>query len=388
MPYERPTLSDLKTLAAQDIASSLPGTDPLLRFSNLQILGTLLAMFTHLQYGYLDYIAQQMTPFTATGEFLEAWGALVDVFRNPAQQATGIWSFHGGPGVLVPAGTRIVRGDSIQYTTTADAYTSTGIGPYSGGALAIADADPGGLLGANGNCIQATVLTLTAPIAGIDSNGAAGPGGFTGGLDLEADDAFRDRVLFAFQNPPQGGDQDDYIIWAKQGTGVTRAWCCPNLAGPGTVTVYVMLDVAEAIHDGFPQGTNGISQNDKGPGGLPRDVVATGDQLVVADVICAPAPVTALVYVMAPTAQAVPFTIAHSSAWTTATKTAAAQAIADAFFQHAVITGGATVVDLEYVSSAIAAVPGTDGFVITTPSDNIAVSAGALPTVGAITWAA
>ena len=39
MPFSRPTLATLRAQAAADIASALPGADPLLRFSNLGILG-------------------------------------------------------------------------------------------------------------------------------------------------------------------------------------------------------------------------------------------------------------------------------------------------------------------------------------------------------------
>jgi uncharacterized phage protein gp47/JayE len=45
--------------------------------------------------------------------------------------------------------------------------------------------------------------------------------------------------------------------------GVTRAWCAPNGFGSGTVVVYTMWDSAEAAHNGFPQGTDGVSQNER-----------------------------------------------------------------------------------------------------------------------------
>src|SRR5579864_8376487 len=87
MPYLRPTLSELKAQVAADIQSGLPGTDPLLRFSSLGVIGRALAGLAQLQYGYTDYIAKQSNPFTATDEFLEAWAALKGIYREPATQA-------------------------------------------------------------------------------------------------------------------------------------------------------------------------------------------------------------------------------------------------------------------------------------------------------------
>ena len=60
-----------------------------------------------------------------------------------------------------------------------------------------------------------------------------------------------------------------------------------------------MMDVSEAAHGGFPQGTNGVA------GAETRDTAATGDQLAVANYIYPLRPATALVYACAPASQAV-----------------------------------------------------------------------------------
>lgn len=381
MPFARPTLSQLRQQVLQDIAANLPGSDPLLRFSNLNTLGQAMAGLAFLHYGYLDWIASQAVPFTASGEYLEAWAALKNVYRVPAARATGTVTFTGTNGTTLPLGTPLQRGDGVTYTTTA-------AGTVAGGVVTVAakaDADPDGLVGARGNCAAGTVLTIATAIAGVNSAGTAATA-FAGGADLESDDSLRARALFAFQNPPHGGDQADYVEWATAVPGVTRAWCVPNIAGPGTVTVYFMMDQAEAAFGGFPQGTNGVSQFDKGPGGFPRDTVATGDQLIVADAVQAVAPVTALVYAKAPTSTTVNFTIANAAAWSSALKTSVEAAIASVFQQHAELSAAATVVDLSYIEAAIAAVSGTAGFIITIPTTNITVPAGSLPILGTVTY--
>jgi uncharacterized phage protein gp47/JayE len=48
-----------------------------------------------------------------------------------------------------------------------------------------------------------------------------------------------------------GGAQYDYVAWAKQVPGVTRAWAAPE-QGPGTMTVRFLMDDLRAADDGWP----------------------------------------------------------------------------------------------------------------------------------------
>lgn len=213
MPYARPTLSGLRAQVAADIAASLPGADALLRYSNLGILGDVEAALANGLYGFVDWLAGQAVPFTASGEYLEGWAALKGVTRAPATAAGGAATFTGASG-LIPAGTGVVRGDGVGYVTTADASVVAGTVTVA----LIAQAP-----GAAGNAAAATVMTLGSAIAGIGSTGAAS-GPITGGADLEADASLRSRMLQAYAAPPQGGDAGDYVGWALQVPGVTRAW--------------------------------------------------------------------------------------------------------------------------------------------------------------------
>ena len=365
MPYARPTLSDLRKQVAADIASALPNTDPLLRFSNLQIMGVIEAGLAHLHYGYLDWISKQSIPATATDEFLEAWAALKGVTRKAAAQASGQITFTGKPGTDIPSGTPISRGDGVLYISTADAVVA-------GGGTAVVSAQAV-VAAAGGNCQTATVMTLGMAIAGMQSNGTV-TSAFTGGADVETPDEFRTRMLVVYANPPQGGAVADYIEWATDVPGVTRAWC--SLAG-GLVYVFIMLDDAESAFGGFPQGTNGVAAAE------PRGVAATGDQLTVANAILPLQPVTALVYVLAPVQNSVNFTIANISGVSVAVQTQISAAIADVFFRKGSPAG---TIDLSDIESAIAAIAGTEGFVITVPNNNIVNPTSSLPVVGTITY--
>ncbi len=377
MPFARPTLTDLRAQVAADISSGLPGSDPLLRFSALKILGDAEAGLAYLHYGYTDWVSKQANPFTATDEFLEAWAALKDVFRLAATRATGQITFSGTNGTTISSGTPIVRGDGVGYTTTASATVSGGVAVVS----AIANADATGLTGAFGNCQTGTAMTITSAIAGITSTGSVTTA-FTGGADVETDDSLRSRMLQAYQSIPQGGAQNDYVSWALQVAGVTRAWCNPNGFGPGTVVVYPMLDVTEAAHAGFPQGTGGVATLE------PRlSTKATLDLLAVANHLYPLRPATALVLLEAPVASPISFSI---SGVPTALRTAVTAAIAGVFTLYGSpisnTPGQNGTIDLSYIESAIAAVTGSTGFVITSPAANITGTTGQIPTVGTITW--
>ncbi|WP_240327239.1 baseplate J/gp47 family protein [Burkholderia sp. IDO3] len=338
---------------AADISSSLQGADALLRFAVLRVIGKIQAGMSNLQFGYLDWISKMSVPFTAEDEYLEGWAALKKVYRKAASKAQLTASFTGTPGKVLSAGTAVVRGDGVSYTTS----TTGTVGPGGDVTVTIV-AD---IAGASGNADPGTAVSLGAAVDGILTSGAIASN-VSSGADIEENDSLRERMLEAYQNSPQGGDVDDYVGWAKDVAGVTRAWCSPNGFGAGTVVVYTMWDEAEAVHGGFPQGADGISQFDQGPGGIPRGTVATGDQLVVADSIVKVQPVTALVYSCSPIANNLTITLSGLMGATTATRQAIAAAISDVLFRNGDPRSGT--VNRDDISAAIRSVSGTSGFLV------------------------
>ncbi|MFP3428730.1 baseplate J/gp47 family protein [Paraburkholderia sp. SIMBA_061] len=354
MPFQRKTLSTLISEVAADISSALEGADALLRFAVLKIVGKVQAAMCNLQFGYLDWIARMAVPFTAEDEYLEGWAALKDVYRKAATPAQLTAQFPGTTGKVLSAGTAIARGDGVTYTTST---TGTVDGTGNVSVTIVAD-----VAGSAGNADAGTAVSLGVAVDGIQQGGTI-TATVQSGADIEIDDDLRSRMLDAYQGTPQGGDSDDYVEWALQVAGVTRAWCAPNGFGAGTVVVYTMWDIAEAAHNGFPQGTDGVSQNDKGPGGTPRGTVAAGDQLVVANSIVTKQPVTALVYSCAPIANNLTITLSGLTSATTATRAAIASSIADVLFRNGDPRAGT--INRDDISAAIRSVSGTSGFLIT-----------------------
>jgi uncharacterized phage protein gp47/JayE len=357
----------------QDItASDLPNADGFLRRAVLRVLAWVQAGLAYLHYGYLDWISSQSTPFTATAEYLDSWAAMAPtpVLREAPQFASGPASWSGIATTDLPAGTLCSRSDGTQYVTAADA---TVVG------TAVAVTVVAVVAGSAGNTDSGSPLTLSTTIAGITSLGAA-TGPITGGTDLELDAALRGRMLESYAAPPHGGNAADYITWALEVPGVTRAWAAPSGMGAGSVIVYFMMDQADAAFGGFPQGSNGGAALEA------RTLPATGDQLAVANFIYPLRPVTSIVYAVAPIAQTQAFTLAGLTGTTTAQRAQIATAITGLFLQ--VDSPLATTsIEQSQVDAAITAIGGLSSFAVTVPSSwPITSTAGYLFTLGTVSY--
>lgn len=378
MPWSRPPLAQLQTQAIQDITSGLTGGVALLRRSILRVLAYAQAGLAALHYGFLDWISRQAIPVTATDEFLYSWGALKNVFPKPATPATGTATFTGSGGSIV-AGTQMTRADGVAYLALA-----TGVIAFGTTSFPVRAVDPG----AAGNSDSGTALTLATAIPGINSTGTTTA--LTGGTDPETADAFRARMLLAYQAPPQGGALADYLEWALAVPGVTRAWIKPDGAGPGSVVIYPMLDVANVGDDGFPQGTDGGATLET------RVPAATGDQLTVADALYTERPVTALVYVAAPVAYPVDVEIDGLGAISSETQDAIAAALQGMFSLSAAVGGTAFPAPVSglangkvapsQIDAAIQSVPGLKPYTLVAPAAVVTAPTGQLPTLGNIVY--
>ncbi|GBR03111.1 baseplate J/gp47 family protein [Gluconobacter cerinus] len=369
MPYARPTLTELKQQALQDVQNGgIPGVTRLLRFSVLYVLAMVLAGLSHLHYGFLDWISKQAVPWTATGEYLEAWGALKGVVRKAATSGSGALSFSVSSDGIIPSGTEFQASGNIALIATADSVTSGGTTTIQCAAVAT---------GAATNLAAGTSVVLSSPVAGVQTSGIVTTA-FSGGSDQETDSELRTRVLTAFEEGGENGSSADYIRWATAVSGVTRAWVNPLGAGAGSVVVYIMLDSVRASQGGFPQGADGGATQEK------RYLPATGDQLVVANAIYGQRPVTALVVVVSPVAQPIDFDVGDlGDNNTTANQSAIKAALADMFVRLS--EPGGTIYPNAW-SEALGAL-GLSQFGVVSPSSAIvATGVGYMPTLGNVTF--
>ncbi|HAX5205300.1 TPA: baseplate J/gp47 family protein [Escherichia coli] len=377
MPFERPGLSELREKSRSDVKDSLEEKGALLRFASLRILADVTAGMTHLHYGYLDWIALQCTPATATDEYLDAWGTLKGVTRRTAVAATcRCVRFSGTPGSTVSAGAVLNRADSYQYTLDADVtLDSTGVG--TGSVTAVlpdpVDDDTGG--GENGNADAGTTLTPDTGQAGVSSTVTMTEAA-TGGTNAEDEDDYRQRVLYAYRNLPQGGSAADYVQWALEVPGVKMAWCVNRVLGPGTVGVFILADEGDAD----VVGDDGVASDEDW-----TYRKATGLKLTVADYIRERQPVTAVVYVMSPVEKSIDMELRGLSDATDAVKTQVMAAI-DSVLENVNALNGDGVVNVSDLYYAIADINGTEGFILAIPDENITLSQGEIPVRGTVTW--
>jgi uncharacterized phage protein gp47/JayE len=369
VPYARPTLTGLRTQAIQDITTSgVPGLDGLLRNAVLPVLAWVMAGLAYSVYGFIDWVALEAVPFTATDEYLEAWAALVGIYRKDATAASGTAQFTGQPGTILPAGSALTRQDGTPYVSTADAGVDV-----SGFILVPFIAE---VMGAATDCDDGTAISLSPPPAGINAGGVT-VGETSGGADQEIDDELRTRMLAKYRAPAQGGSASDYVQWAVSVPGCTRAWTDPQGYGAGSVVVYPMFDDVQAAHGGFPQGTDGTAVEDTR--GAPH---ATGDQSLIAEAIWPVQPVTALVYVAAPVPFPINVTIAGLSPNDADTVASIQASLVDMFL---VVGDVAGIIYPSDIYTAILATPGVDHFSVSTPVTPQQAPQGALPVLGTLT---
>lgn len=381
MPFKRPTLTDLRAQNQSYIETQLSGVGKLLRFSNMRVLSDVVSGMAHLHYGYLDYIALQATPATATDEYLAAWGALKSVYRKSASASICAQvTFTGEAGSVIPAGLVLTRSDNYQYTI--DKIVTIGSDGKGTGSVTAVLIDPkqdatGG--GVSGNTQAGTRLTLESPPLGVDSTVIMNVSA-TGGSDIESESSFRERILFAYQNISNGGSKSDFIKWARAVPGVTRAWCVRRIVGAGTVGVYVMTDTSNVNDDGFPSGSDGISSKE-GWG----STKATGTQGVVADYIYDLQPVTALVFVCSPIKKKVNFEFKGLKDASDDLKEKIRQAINSVFFDVDQLDGSGVIL-LSELNYALSNITGSAGYIMNQPSNNIQLGIGELPIIGDIQY--
>lgn len=344
MPIERPSLKTLIARIDADLESRLSATQ--LRRSNAAVYARVIAGVSHELHGFVEYLSKQLFFDTAEAEYLDRWASIYGLSRKKATAATGTVTFTLlSDGATVPEGTLLQTESGQTYETT----SALSDGSASVTALTA---------GADGNVAAGDTLSLVSPVEGIYSECTTADG-ISGGADEETDDELRSRLLSRVRETPHAGTAADYEAWALEVAGVTRAWVYPLENGNGTVVVRFVCD-----------------NND--------DILPTAEMIQkVQAYIDSVRPVTANVTVTAPTLQAVPFTISGLSPDTDAVKAAVKASLVSLFKQEG-SPGG--VIYLSHIRAAISAATGETDHVLVSPTANVSLGTGILPTVGDITW--
>lgn len=344
MPFETPSLPVLISRTQSDLASEA------LRRSDAQVLARTLSGTAYGLYGYLDWIADQILPDKADEETLERIAApRLNQPRNAAQPAEGSVSFTAAAGAVLDINVVLQAGDGRMYRVTAGVTTVSGVNTTT---IAAVEA------GALGNADAGLQLTLVQPVAGVTNAFTVIAPGLSGGIEKESIESLRARVIRSYRVIPHGGSADDYETWALEFPGVTRAWCRGNYLGPGTVGLFVMRD------------------NDLVPVPNPTQLQE------IKDYIEQLRPVTAELYVLAPTLKPVLYSI-HPVPDTTAVRATITASLKDLHEREA---GLGDKLLISHIREAISGAAGETDHSLTVPSADVTAAANELLTFGGITW--
>ncbi|MCF7558917.1 baseplate J/gp47 family protein [Pseudomonas petrae] len=344
MPFETPNLPTLITRTAADLASDA------LRQSDAQVLARAISGTAYGLYGYLDWIARQILPDTADEAMLERQGLLrLETPRIAAKSSSGTASFQAATGAVLDADRVVQATDGRQYRVVTSVTTTAGLN------VASIEAVEGGALG---NAAAGLVLTLVQPVVGVDQTFTVLAPGLTGGSDQESVESLRSRVSRSYRVIPHGGDADDYVTWALECAGVTRAWTVKNYLGPGSVGVFFVRDGDATI---IPDANE----------------VAT-----VQAYLESKAPVTAEVFASAPVLKAVNYTIKLTPD-TSAVRAAVVAELADLHKRRA---GLGSKLLISHIREAVSGAEGETDSVVISPAADVPANANELLTVGTFTW--
>ena len=367
MPWTTPTLRQVRTMVRDDVIAAFSGAISIGN-SVLRVISDTNAGLAHLVLRYIDWLSRQMLPDTAETEWLDRHG---DIWLVNADSSTGRKSatyseghalFTGVNGTVVPVATQLEYSNlGLGFETTLQ--ITIGASPTSAPIKAI-DA------GIIGNLEAGATLSLTGTISGVDSEVVVVD--LNGGTDEENDDDLRSRVLFRIQEPPVGGDASDYVKWATDVAGVTRAWCSPLEMGLGTITVRFMMDELRASTGGFPNATDIQTVTTYLDTVRP---VAIKDRFVVSPV---PEPIDFIISNLKPDTVAIRSAIAGAVSSMLIDRAAPAHAVNG-------IKQPATTVYVSWVSDAIMSVAGVESFTLTM-SDHKMPHDGALAVLGTIVY--
>lgn len=367
MSFTRPDLQSIIDRVKGDIRNALQITS-ILRRSTEEAFSVAIGGASHVLHGHMRFISQQLFPTTAIVQFLEKWAAVYAIQRNPKTFANLQLTGTGTDGSTIPALTVYQRDDGFTYETDAGVTIAGGVYTVAVTALAA---------GATGNLDDGEGVTLVSPISGVNS-GALVDSTNTEAEDEETDDSLRARVLARIRTPPSGGTVTDYLTYALEVPGVTRAWVLPNhnsagFFGEGGVAVSFVEDGESPI--------------------IPSAAKVTEVQTSV-DL---QKPVTADAVVFAPVANTIPMTI-NLKPNTALVRAAVTAELEDLFAREGQVAGAvdpdliaaAVTFDgglsLSKINEAISVAAGEQDHVLVTPAANVVSSTGQIIILGTLTF--
>lgn len=215
-PFAAPSLLELEQRIVDDYRTKLGTPAVLLPHSPEAALASADAATAHGLHRHLERVANTaLWAVLYTDTYLDLWAVRFGVPRKNGGRATGVLEVNGTIDTLISAGTLWQRtADAFEYRVTEDTV-------LSGGPTEVpVEATTSGSLG---NAANGSPVTLVVDVPGV-VNGAEIAGTITDGSEAETNDQLLARLLQRLRFPPKGGGHGDYVRWALEMKGVTRAW--------------------------------------------------------------------------------------------------------------------------------------------------------------------
>ena len=238
MAIEVDTVAEIKNRIISDIESEFGGSLPLLSRNVLRVIATVEAGAIWLLYKLAQRISRSIFPATANSDDLDNIGQVYGLQRTLATSWTGLARMD----LIVSENDFIAPQIGAIYTAnTGSRYEITAVS-------AVMSDDNGEYVniniraqesGADTNRVIGEVLNALIAQSNLASEITITET-LTTAVNAEDDNDFRDRIQERLRLRPQGGSFNDYINWALEVSGVTRAWVYP--AGIGYVRVYFVRD--------------------------------------------------------------------------------------------------------------------------------------------------
>lgn len=238
MPFSRPTILEIQTRLRADFKSQLPDFDPYLPRSVIAGLINSYAGAVHELNGRLELAARNAFADTADLEDLKRIGEIHGVTQWGGAKTTAAFVYLGTESTVIPAGTFHTNANGYRYTNPIlGTVNASGFVAISVEAVDI---------GTEYNMGVGTVVELEEPITGITPGSGESPLGGHDGANAQSDDEYRAAVLAQLRRRPQGGTRYDFERWVYESSSEwTRVWILDPATGSNLISVYCVDDTLD-----------------------------------------------------------------------------------------------------------------------------------------------
>ena len=233
MPFKRDSVAVILDRVYANYISLFKPLDKTPRHNLLKVFASVDAGIYHQNLGDLDFLALQLFPDSAEGEYLrEHWSSRVPPLFAIA--ANGPVLVSGLPRKPIPSGVVFASPSGERY------YTEESYKIGEDGKVTVqVKAQNTGL---DTNLAAGQELSIVSSIpSGVDSKAVVAEAGINGGADAESDEEYMTRVLLWLRNPVRYGKKGHFAAWARDASPeVSLAWEYKNFSIFGALLIQVI----------------------------------------------------------------------------------------------------------------------------------------------------